>query len=142
MHEIRTEAAIIAKPERVWSILLDFPSYLEWNSFIRRNEGLPNRGERLTVLIQPPGASRMTFRPTVLKSIPNQELRWLGRFIMPGIFDGEHSSSSNRSRIPSCGSVMERSSRACWSPLLNRPWTLRLRLGLWHEQSIEEKGGE
>jgi hypothetical protein len=32
----------------------------------------------------------MTFRPTVLRSTPNRELRWLGRFIMPGIFDGEH----------------------------------------------------
>ena len=32
----------------------------------------------------------MNFRPTVLAVIPNQELRWLGRFLLPGIFDGEH----------------------------------------------------
>ena len=32
----------------------------------------------------------MTFRPTVLTVIPNAELRWRGRFLLPGIFDGEH----------------------------------------------------
>jgi hypothetical protein len=56
MHEIRTEMEITATPEQVWSILLDFPSHPEWNSFIRRIEGLPEPGKRLTVSIQPPGA--------------------------------------------------------------------------------------
>jgi hypothetical protein len=32
----------------------------------------------------------MTFRPTVLLVTPNAELRWLGHFLIPGIFDGEH----------------------------------------------------
>lgn len=32
----------------------------------------------------------MKFRPTVLVAVPDQELRWLGRFLLPGIFDGEH----------------------------------------------------
>ena len=32
----------------------------------------------------------MTFRPKVLVAKPNAELRWLGRFLMPGLFDGEH----------------------------------------------------
>ena len=33
----------------------------------------------------------MTFKPTVLAVHPERELRWLGRFILPGLFDGEHS---------------------------------------------------
>ncbi len=33
----------------------------------------------------------MTFNPTVLFMQPERELRWLGRFSIPGIFDGEHS---------------------------------------------------
>jgi hypothetical protein len=33
----------------------------------------------------------MSFRPTVLEAEPEQELRWLGRLLLPGIFDGEHS---------------------------------------------------
>jgi hypothetical protein len=32
----------------------------------------------------------MSFRPTVLLAAPNSELRWLGRLLLPGIFDGEH----------------------------------------------------
>ena len=31
MHEVRTEIEIEATPERVGSILLDFPSHPEWN---------------------------------------------------------------------------------------------------------------
>jgi hypothetical protein len=33
----------------------------------------------------------MTFKPTVLEAEPERELRWLGRFLVPGVFDGEHS---------------------------------------------------
>ena len=32
----------------------------------------------------------MTFRPTVLAVEDNRELRWMGRLLLPGIFDGEH----------------------------------------------------
>jgi hypothetical protein len=40
--------------------------------------------------MQPSGANGMTFRPTVLKSEPNRELRWIGHLLIPGLFDGEH----------------------------------------------------
>jgi hypothetical protein len=43
------------------------------------------------VRIEPPGGRGMTFRPTVLTVEPNRELRWLGRLLLPGLFDGEHS---------------------------------------------------
>jgi len=33
----------------------------------------------------------MSFRPAVLKALPDQELRWLGNFMIPGLIDGEHS---------------------------------------------------
>jgi hypothetical protein len=33
----------------------------------------------------------MTFKPTVLAAEPARELRWLGRLLVPGLFDGEHS---------------------------------------------------
>ncbi len=90
MHEVRTEIEIEASPERVWAILLDFPSHPEWNPFVRRIEGVAKVGERLTVYIQPQGGKGMTFRPAVLTVAPNSELRWLGRLLLPGIFDGEH----------------------------------------------------
>ena len=33
----------------------------------------------------------MTFKPTVLVAEGPKELRWLGRLLLPGMFDGEHS---------------------------------------------------
>jgi hypothetical protein len=90
MHEIITSIEIEASPDVVWTTLTDFAAHPEWNPFIRALEGLPRVGERLRVSIHPPNGKGMTFRPKVLSAIPNQELRWLGHFIVPGVFDGEH----------------------------------------------------
>lgn len=90
MIEITTDIEIEAAPERVWAILVDFPAHPRWNPFVRSVEGEPTAGKRLKISVQPVGGKGMTFRPIVLTSTPNQELRWLGRFLLPGIFDGEH----------------------------------------------------
>ena len=91
MKELRSEIEIQASAERVWQLLTDFPSFPQWNPFIRKVSGNIRVGERLEVNIQPSGASGMTFRPTVLKAEPNRELRWLGHLLISGLFDGEHS---------------------------------------------------
>jgi hypothetical protein len=90
VHHIESEIDIAATPERVWSILTDISAYPSWNPFIRAIKGSIEKGQRLTVSIQPTGGKAMTFRPTVLVAAPNTELRWLGHFLIPGIFDGEH----------------------------------------------------
>lgn len=90
MHQIVTEIDIAASPERVWSILMDFPAYLQWNPFIRSLSGVAKPGERLHATIQPEERSAMTFRPRVLKAANQQELRWLGHLGSPGLFDGEY----------------------------------------------------
>ena len=91
MKELHSEIEIGAPAERVWRLLTDFPSYPQWNPFIRRIRREPTPGERLEVRIEPPGGRGMTFRPTVLNAEPNRELRWLGHLLVPGLFDGEHS---------------------------------------------------
>ena len=90
MKEIRTEIEIEASPERVWEVLTDLATFPEWNPFVRRVSGELKAGEKIKVHIQPSGARGMTFRPTVLKTEPNRELRWLGHLLIPGLFDGEH----------------------------------------------------
>jgi hypothetical protein len=90
MFEIVSDIEIGATPERIWAVLTDFDSFPDWNPFVRSIEGKARRGEKLRVTIQPPGGTAMTFRPTVLKAEPGRELRWIGRFLMPGLFDGEH----------------------------------------------------
>jgi hypothetical protein len=99
VRELQREIDIDAPPERVWSVVTDFDAYPEWNPFIRRIGGELREGARLEVRIQPPGARAMTFMPRVRAVDPNRELRWLGRLLVPGIFDGEH-----RLRIEPLGS--------------------------------------
>jgi hypothetical protein len=90
MYEIKTEIDIRSTPERVWSILTDFPAQSSWNPFIRSIEGPVEPGARLTVSVRPAGGKLTTFRPTVLLVLPNVELRWLGRFLFRGVFNGQH----------------------------------------------------
>ena len=67
-----------------------FESYPSWNPFIKRIEGTAKPGEKLLVILHPPGGSAMTFKPKVLAATPNKEFRWLGHLMIRGIFDGEH----------------------------------------------------
>ncbi|CAN7203639.1 hypothetical protein [Knoellia sp. LjRoot47] len=41
--------------------------------------------------ISPAAGKPMSFRPRVLVAEPGRELRWLGRVLVPGLLDGEHS---------------------------------------------------
>jgi hypothetical protein len=91
MRELRREIEIEAPPERVWAVVTNFAAYPEWNPFIRSISGDVREGARLEVRIEPPGARAMTFKPTVRSVDVNRELRWLGRLLVPGVFDGEHS---------------------------------------------------
>ncbi len=88
--EIVTEVEIDAAPDRVWSVLGDPRSHRDWNPFIVSMEGELTEGATLVNRMRPEGSREMSFRPTVLKVEPGRELRWLGRLLLPRIFDGEH----------------------------------------------------
>lgn len=90
-RQITTEIEIAAPAEIVWKILLEFERYPEWNPFVKEISGDPTPDGRLTIVVQPPGGSAMTFKPRVLKAEAPRELRWLGKLFLPRIFDGEHS---------------------------------------------------
>ena len=47
-------------------------------------------GQRLNVTIEPPDGKPTSFKPTVTSVVENRELAWLGRLVMPGLFDGAH----------------------------------------------------
>ena len=88
--EIKTEITINASPEKVWAILTDFKNYPSWNPFIKSIKGEAKVGNKIIANLQPPDAKGMTFKPKVLAFNPNQEFRWLGHLLFPGLFDGEH----------------------------------------------------
>jgi hypothetical protein len=87
---LATKIDIDASPEAVWAVLSDLPSYPRWNPFIREASGTLAAGERLELELQPARGKSMRFRPTVLAAEAGRELRWRGRLVAPGIFDGEH----------------------------------------------------
>jgi hypothetical protein len=87
---LETKIDIDAAPEAVWAVLADLPSYSAWNPFIRDARGTVAAGERLELEMQPTRGRAMCFRPTVMSAEPGRELRWLGRLLVRGLFDGEH----------------------------------------------------
>jgi hypothetical protein len=91
VRELREPIEIDATPEAVWEVLVDFASYPDWNPFVRRIEGVPVRGERLRVRIEPPGSRGATVKPRVEVAAPERKLEWVGHLLVPGLFDGRHS---------------------------------------------------
>jgi len=88
MRDIYSEIEIKSSPEQVWHILTDFPSFPEWNPFIRKAEGELRVGKHLEVKLKPPKGMGMTLKPKILTIRPNQELSWLGHLYIPWLFDG------------------------------------------------------
>ena len=90
MTEIEKVIDIEAPPDAVWRVLMDFDAYPEWNPFIPSISGRPEPGETLTVRLEPPGGRGITIKPKVLAVEPGSELRWKGKLLVSGVFDGEH----------------------------------------------------
>jgi hypothetical protein len=90
MKRVKTEIEIHAPTQTVWDVLANTDAFPEWNPFITRVEGELRPGAHLVVTIAPPRGKAMTFRPTVETLVPGRELTWLGRLLVPGLFDGRH----------------------------------------------------
>lgn len=90
MKTIRTEILIEAPASTVWKTLVDFETFQEWNPFIQSIQGAVKVGEQLRISIQIPGASSMKFAPVIQRISPNSTLIWKGKFLIRGLFDGEH----------------------------------------------------
>jgi hypothetical protein len=88
-YEIRTEIIINASAQTVWNILTDLNAYALWNPFIVRASGIIEKGRHIQVSIKN-DSSTFNFKPLILHSIAGQEFEWMGNFIIPGIFDGNH----------------------------------------------------
>jgi hypothetical protein len=89
--QLHADIEIEASPDRVWEVLTDLDAYSHWNPFIVEAAGQAATGHRLRLRMRLPGRRPMSFRPEVLEAEPGRRLRWLGRVLVPGLFDGEHS---------------------------------------------------
>jgi hypothetical protein len=80
---------IEAPPDRIWEVLVDFPKWSIWNSFIPLVEGKLQEGQILKIQVNTPGLKPMTFRPKVFSLIQNKEIVWGGSFLWI-VYRGEH----------------------------------------------------
>jgi hypothetical protein len=87
---IRSEIEISGTPQEVWGVLTDFASYPEWNPGFDSVEGRVAVGETLRVTFAKEGGKGQTLHPKVLVADPGREFSWIGRLLIPSIFDGEH----------------------------------------------------
>ena len=104
MKEIRTEIEISTSSQRAWNILTDFSHYREWNPIITQIIGEAHIGDRLKISLKTNKGKIRIYRPTITKCEKNQELRWIGRSILPGLLTGERifrldETSENRVRL-------------------------------------------
>lgn len=90
MKNLETTIIIQAPVSTVWNILVDLDQYAVWNPFIVKSEGVLQVGNTLKNTMQPEGKAPMVFKPKVLQVEENKAFRWIGRLLMPGLFDGEH----------------------------------------------------
>lgn len=85
-HQISTSITINADRKTVWKVFTDFEAYPSWNPFIKSISG--------TIALNQPFEAEignMKFKPTLKVFSPHEEFTWLGRLLLPGIFDGRHS---------------------------------------------------
>lgn len=83
--KIETQITIAAAPEKVWKVLTDFNHYPEWNPFIKSVKGIVEVGKTIQITLPD-----MKFTPKILIFEKNRELKWLGKLLFKGLFDGEH----------------------------------------------------
>ena len=92
---IETSILINAPASKIHSILLDFPTYPSWSSFITSiantsSAPITEPGTSLSVNLQPPGGSAMTMTPNVVKN-DAEGFGWQGHLAnISGLFDGKH----------------------------------------------------
>jgi hypothetical protein len=86
---IKTKIEIKAPTEIVEKVFFDLKEYPAWNPFITDIQGDFAAGSTLKIIVKPLGKPQMAFNPTVLVST-RRTVSWRGRFLMPGIFTGEH----------------------------------------------------
>lgn len=83
--EIKTSIDISAPSEIIWSVLTNFQAYPDWNPFLTSVEGDFEVGNTIKIT-----AGGMKFKPEVLTYNEYKEIVWLGKFLVNGMFDGEH----------------------------------------------------
>lgn len=83
--QINTELLINATGKEIWTTLMDFEAYPNWNPFIKMIAYQVENQNTLIVKLQ-----EMTFKPSILINEAPFRFEWLSHFLFNGLFDGKH----------------------------------------------------
>jgi hypothetical protein len=89
LKTIETKVVIDSSAEKIWNILTNFEEYELWNPFMTKVVGDTSLGSKIEVNIKTMSGKNRTYYPIITKCETEKELRWKGKSILPGIFDGE-----------------------------------------------------
>jgi len=90
MINASAEIVIGAPLARVWHTVTDVATYADWNPLITAAHGEATVGGIISMMICPPGLMRRRANVEVLALQHGREFRWLGRWGVAGILDGDH----------------------------------------------------
>lgn len=126
---VYTEIRINASTQKIWSVFTDFKHYPEWNPFIKSLQGQPKKDTTINVQLQPPGKKAMLFKPRVLQFEKEKEFRWIGKLILPRLFDGEHTFLIRDNGDGSCTFIQFERFRGVLVPFLKKMLDTNTRQG-------------
>lgn len=86
---VRTNIQIEAPAKDVRAVLLDFDNYGKWNPFIVEVDGTVAQGSIVRVTVKPVGKSPLS-GDTLVTSLTEKRLVWVGSLPIPGLFRGTH----------------------------------------------------
>jgi len=89
VKDISTEIEINSTSHNLWEILTDFTNYYQWNPIIKKIIGDLSIGNKLEIHLTTVGGKNRIYHPKITKIVPDHELRWAGKLLLPQIFSGE-----------------------------------------------------
>lgn len=89
--QLTTSIIINANPAKIWSVLMDFDHYNDWNPFIQSIKYKNAEKDALKVVLNTGEGKTMMFESKVLKNEKNRLFKWEGKLLFKGLFDGTHS---------------------------------------------------
>ena len=77
MREIKSEIVIEAPVEKVWSILMDFGGWKDWNPIVNQADGQANVGTHIAITMRgPDGKDAQKYQAKVEESVSPTTFRW------------------------------------------------------------------
>jgi hypothetical protein len=92
LFTIEHSLAVGGTAEEVWSVLLNFTAYPQWNPYVSAISGSATEGSVLEVVIQQANWPQpLTIRPVVARVVVERVFHWRGSVGEGGVLDTDHS---------------------------------------------------